>query len=262
MDAVKLIFARVFAFYLRKFPLRGGKKPLSKIVGPWCEGQIAINAYGVPMLTRFHDNTNRRAFSIFPDPVIEYARALPAEGAFVDIGANQGAVSLIASRALGSAGIVFAFEPCQKTVEYLRKNIELNCLKNVHIYEGGVGATTTSVHIGTPDETHSGAAFIGGGDEHTTIQALDENLDIKALIGERRLFVKIDTEGYELQVLKGMRLLLAEKRIESLIIELNASHLERFGGAIGDVYKVLSDFGYKPRIGPKEGHYDEIFTAG
>jgi methylase of polypeptide subunit release factors len=52
-----------------------------------------------------------------------------------DIGANVGYVSLSLAKQVGASGQVIAFEPVPRNIEAFRRNIEINRLVNVQLFE-------------------------------------------------------------------------------------------------------------------------------
>jgi hypothetical protein len=58
-------------------------------------------------------------------------------------------------------------------------------------------------------------------------------------------FVKVDVEGYESEVLRGMRSLLSSQRIDFLILEINVYALSRVRAKIEDVVDQLREPGYQ-----------------
>ena len=73
------------------------------------------------------------------------------------------------------------------------------------------------------------------------------------------IYVKLDTEGYEMSVLKGMWELFAAGLIRKLIIEIDDVNLNKSGTDSRQVYKFLDQHCFKSTIGLKQGHYDEVF---
>jgi len=219
-----------------------------------------ITAYGFPIFTRFQDNTNRLCFEGRPDRVVDFIQAIPEGAAVLDIGANQGAISILASRVVGDRGIVLAFEPCKATAARLHANRELNQADNLILFQQGIGSCRQTLTIGSPDPFHSGAAHIGGGHEHVTVSPIMDIPEIQRLLGERPVYAKIDTEGYELEVLRGLEPLLEQGRIRQMIVEINDDHLRRFGADATALYRMMEGYGYVPEYGLQGGHYDEVFT--
>lgn len=83
------------------------------------------------------------------------------------------------------------------------------------------------------------------------------------LLGNRNFILKVDTEGAELSVINGMKELLNLPTAQSVIIEINDSHLSRFGHTAGEIYETLGGMGFHPETytgTEKPEHYDEVFT--
>ncbi|EHQ53708.1 hypothetical protein ECTPHS_13642 [Ectothiorhodospira sp. PHS-1] len=83
--------------------------------------------------------------------------------------------------------------------------------------------------------------------------------DIERFGHFKEIHVKIDTEGYELEVLRGIQELLVAGRVKKLVVEVNDMHLQRFGADSASLYEFLEQFGYLPSMGLQSGHYDEVF---
>ncbi len=74
------------------------------------------------------------------------------------------------------------------------------------------------------------------------------------------IFVKIDTEGYELEVLKGILALLKGKLIEKMIVEIDHENLLRYGSSSQQIYEFVERFGYRATVDARSKHYDEVFV--
>src|SRR4029077_7343525 len=73
------------------------------------------------------------------EEIPEILSALKPGGIVLDVGAHIGGFSLIAARAVGPSGKVFAFEPVASNVELLEENRALNgtdCIVPVHAAVG------------------------------------------------------------------------------------------------------------------------------
>lgn len=127
--------------------------------------------------------------------------------AFIDVGANFGLYTCIIGRQK-LADRLIAFEPNRAVVERLRAHIALNGLTGVEIHEVALGASRhkAALSLGAPghDALSSVVSAHPGGYEIDVV-TLDERL---AFIGQL-LVIKIDVEGYELEVLQGAQNLLA-----------------------------------------------------
>src|SRR5262249_41087030 len=125
---------------------------------------------------------------------------------FLDIGANIGYFTLLASRRVGKAGLVFAFEPVPQTRENLLRNVRLNCATNVVVREEAVADSTgeDSFFLGPPD--HSGISSLRSLlNASGVLKIRKTRLDDLLPPGTRVDLIKIDIEGAEYHALRGMR---------------------------------------------------------
>jgi FkbM family methyltransferase len=126
-----------------------------------------------------------------------------AEGAVVyDVGANVGIYALLASVKVGLSGRVYAFEPLERNLRYLRRHIRLNNLQNCTIIEEAVCSKEGKL----PFSAASFESSMGRLSPDGEISVSSTTLDI-AIYGENSLLpptvIKIDVEGGELEVLEG-----------------------------------------------------------
>lgn len=144
---------------------------------------------------------------------------------FFDIGANIGLMSLYAAGCVGSEGKVIAFEANPETANILKNNIALNSVNNIDVIAKAVGNDTGSIKIyNNWSVNRGGASVIKPNDassfsevELIRIDALKEYQDMTISM------VKIDVEGFELDVLKGMEKVLRRKDAPILIVECSAT---------------------------------------
>jgi len=162
----------------------------------------------------------------------------------LDIGANTGWHTVNFSRMVGESGRIYAYEPEPEMFQYLLKNISQNDCQNVSPIEAAV-----SDHNGVAElfigQTRGGLICMSATgtnspvNESTTIKTL--KLDDCFPLGTKISLAKIDVEGWEPQVLKGMERIIAENDI-AIIIEFTGSHLKKIGADMGAYKKLLSKF--------------------
>ena len=173
---------------------------------------------------------------------------LPASGIFLDIGANIGYHALCAAKKLQDGGQVIAFEPSPETFRHLQEHIALNKFTNITAVQKGISDKTTT------------AAFYFSGKENTGSSGLSpsgefsgQSITVELVNGDEWLqqhnitnidAVKIDVEGHEMQVLKGLSQTLQQNR-PVIMIEILASTLARFDHTPAEVYGFLNGIGYK-----------------
>jgi FkbM family methyltransferase len=175
---------------------------------------------------------------------------LKAGDTFWDIGANIGWYSLLASRIVGPDGRVFSFEPSPDAFNLLSANVR--GLLYLRAMQCGVGNADTVAALAAQGAA-GGASFV---EEVTKLNQsfLPETPIRKVEVNIRRVdtllkelepphLVKIDVEGFELEVLKGARELLSTTR-PSLIIEIHPPQLKLSGGTEALLFELLSRHGY------------------
>ena len=112
----------------------------------------------------------------------------------IDVGANIGFYTLFFCSLVGKTGKVIAFEPESKNFDILKKNIEMNNLDNVTLHQKAVGSKNSKVKMKISDSIGSHQISNSGDIEVDCIKL--DNYVINAN------FVKIDAEGYEIEILK------------------------------------------------------------
>merc|ERR1712125_138581 len=73
--------------------------------------------------------------------------------AFVDIGANVGAVAVPLAAHVGREGVVHAFEPFRQVFQYLNANVATNGLANVFTYQNALSDVETPSVLSVPAPT-------------------------------------------------------------------------------------------------------------
>jgi FkbM family methyltransferase len=134
-----------------------------------------------------------------------------------DVGAHAGFLTALASRLVGPAGEVVAFEPLPANIDRLGHLVRANRLDNVRIRAVAVSERTgrARFHVASSTSMGSLAPIVAVSDMEVSTSSLDAELDT---LRPPRL-VKIDVEGAEGAVLAGAGRLLSDVR-PILIIEL------------------------------------------
>ena len=137
----------------------------------------------------------------------------------LDIGSHIGTFTIALSKAVGEKGTVHAFEPQRKIYRELRKNCEVNGVKNVICHRLAIGDRQQVIEM--DKETYpgsEGSTGIGQGGDVVEMQTIDSfNLTNIS-------FVKIDVERSEEQVLDGMANTILKNR-PIIVIELQGGYV-------------------------------------
>jgi FkbM family methyltransferase len=161
---------------------------------------------------------------------------------FFDVGANAGSYTLLAS-GLAKARSV-AIEPVKSTFDLLNKNIGLNELQDrVFLVNSGAGAAPGSLRFSVGEDTTNHVIAAGE-------QALDTVsvpvISLDSLLNEGHpVLIKIDVEGFETEVLKGMARTFGSATLKAIIIELNGSGL-RYDFDENQVHHLLLSKNFRP----------------
>lgn len=129
-----------------------------------------------------------------------------------DVGANVGHHTLFAAL---RCGLVYSFEPFPAVSRSIEGKIADNKLTNVRLCPFGLGTENTSAPYLPPKGTNTGTGSFTAANSssealHLRIRKADDFVTEEGI--EKIHFVKIDTEGYEPQVLTGLRETLAKQR--------------------------------------------------
>lgn len=175
---------------------------------------------------------------------------------YVDVGANIGYYSLIASRCVGASGKVISYEPDPENYALLEANIALNELKNVHTY-----------NLALYDQDKTGQLFLSGDNlgDHRIYESPEarESRAITLVHGGKHVssqsthvdFLKIDTQGAEFFVVNGLyELICANKDHLKMILEVCPYGIRKSGSDGMDLLKLLDDSGMQYHIIDHIGH--------
>ena len=179
---------------------------------------------------------------------IKYLKSILKEGStFIDIGANIGSYSLVASKLVGDNGKVFAFEPVDKIFTSLKKTISNNSIYNIDLIKKIVTNKVSEFNIYISDDSNSGRSTILENEEMEKFEVV-ESITLDKFIEEVNIdridFIKIDVEGAELSVLEGMKNVLTKFR-PILFIEISPDIKSNQGAQENSITDFLSALGYE-----------------
>lgn len=131
---------------------------------------------------------------------------LNTDDVFIDVGANIGQYSLFASMCLKD-GKVISFEPVKKIFDQFKDSVVKNKINNIVLYNKACGSENKQILINKKNDDAGGSTFINldfGSKKDTELVDIVILDDI--LISEDKVnFIKIDVEGFEYEVLLGLK---------------------------------------------------------
>ncbi len=151
----------------------------------------------------------------------------------IDVGANIGHYTKRMSEIVGEHGRIIAFEPIGDTFSLLAANLQAFRYKNVSLLNAAASDQTGIAGMSIPHfengmRNYYEASITTNGDG---LQAMTLAIDSLCLPSAVRL-VKIDAEGHELNVLRGMTQLLSRDK-PVLIIEVSSREVDSFLEPLG-----------------------------
>lgn len=184
--------------------------------------------------------------SFEPETVKLFRQSLKKDMVIVDIGANIGYYSVIASNRVGPNGKVFAYEPDNDNFAFLNKNIEINKLTN-----------TIPIMTALSDSIGERDLYIG--DKKCTTHAFSDNMGtgVKKIVHTDTLdnslqkygspivdIIKIDIEGAEILAIEGMKNTIAKSHNLILFTEFYPKAMRRLGKRPVEYLKRLHSLGF------------------
>jgi len=160
---------------------------------------------------------------------------------FIDVGANIGAYTILASGEIGAKSI--SIEPIPSTYKNLTDNIIINGIQNkVQALNIGLGSEKKVIKFTKSLDTVNHVAMEN---EKDTLDVEVDTLDSVTNLTPN--LIKIDVEGFETEVLNGADNLLSNNELKAIIIELNGSG-SRYGYDENKINQKLLNLQFKPYI--------------
>lgn len=161
---------------------------------------------------------------------------------FIDIGANVGSYTVLASAV--KEAYTIAVEPIPCTFAHLCNNVHLNKITDkVNLLNIGLGskisqlAFTSSLdstnHVANESDINSDTITV-------EVNTLDNIVNAK-----NPVLIKIDVEGFEQEVLNGAHYTLNNSSLQAIIIEIN-DNCEKYGFSAASTHQLLTDYHFKP----------------
>jgi FkbM family methyltransferase len=206
---------RSVRFYLMHFPITEGKRQLLRLtkdmISP--EEPLVIFKTKYDFFLKINLNNPEHQQMYFYGEhderyEIKHLRKIIKEGDICwDIGANIGFYTCLFASLVGEKGMVVSFEPSSKCMEFLKDNVSMNRFENVVMIKKAIGDSKEDKKLFyNSKDLAEGTASLKHSDkkrefEIVEVEAID-NL-FAALPGPD--FIKIDVEGYQMELFQGAK---------------------------------------------------------
>ena len=248
-DQIKLNFTRNWGLP-GKERLANWFKPSTKLKTDLKDGIVWLNKEDIAIYTTADNYIEWSILSTgtYEDEIGKLIKISLAEGdTAIDVGGNIGLQSLRMSVCVGSTGKVFAFEPLNYLQEKFRKNMALNKADNVTLFPFALSDQQNELDlIINKDQWNQGTFSLnnkdtGNNKQRIVVKVADEMSEIQLL--DSVSLIKIDVEGFEFQVLRGLKQTL-QKHQPRIIFEYDSNYWADTGQSIADCYEFLHSLNY------------------
>ena len=180
------------------------------------------------------------------DKVDIIKKILKKDMAVVDVGANIGFYSLLFANIVGANGKVFSFEPDEKNYNLLKNNT-LSC-PNIFIEKMAISDKSEEINLYISDKLNVDHQTYDNGEGRKRCNVKATSLDNYFSLPGQIDLVKIDVQGYEMAVLKGMEKIIKRQKKIIIISELWPFGLQKAGSNFDEYLKLLDHWNFKVRF--------------
>ena len=210
-----------------------------------------------------------------PEHAIILEQELRPGDTVLDVGANIGYYAVMMARLVGCSGRVYALEPCPENYHLLNLNVRLNVLESVVetlpigvSHESGIGR----LHLSEHSNWHSflpGELVRAGRPD----RAYRDEIDVATVSLPEFLvahgpaaLIRMDLEGYEVTVLRGLIPALVDLKVRpKILFETHAEFYDTGTNDIRPVLEALVSAGYSAKYLVSDGHFSgggsELFRS-
>lgn len=186
---------------------------------------------------------------IYEDCMVSTLKKYLSPGAvFVDVGANEGYFSVLASALVGASGRVVAIEPQSRLQTVLQQNFELNGCSNIKLISTAISDAENTAELYLTPDTNTGASGLSRGTRYRLPTETVQTTTLLKLIADQQLeqidLMKMDIEGFEYEALLGAEAVLRTGQIKALALELHPAAIIVRGLDPGKIVTLLHDCGY------------------
>lgn len=186
-------------------------------------------------------------------PVTEAITRFVGSGmSVIDAGANHGYFTVLMADLVGSTGHVFAAEPNPRMMNLLEKSVKVNGLNSrvTSVTEALSSESGHSITLHVPEDFPQNASIKWNGNDRSEGHKT-KTLTIDELIGNRNVdFIKIDVEGAEEDVWKGMSALVGRKKPLAILLEFTPN---RYADAEGFLRSIVDEGFALAHVTPRNG---------
>jgi FkbM family methyltransferase len=240
-SVICLLTKRIFREYI----------PLSVMMMFSRNGEVIKNVQGSKMILNLNDVGISRELACYgvheTNSTAEVKKIIKPSMKILEVGANIGYYALLETKLAGPDGHLYAMEPSPFNFDLLTRNLKLNGLKNYNLYNTAAGSVA-----GKAKFLLSGRSNLSTFVEREDLTGEEIDVDVVRLedfLKDKTVdFIRMDVEGYEGEILKGVEGALAVgNRAKYFFIEIHSDLLHKKKSSCGDIVNFLAKYGYEVR---------------
>jgi len=152
----------------------------------------------------------------------EMKNSLKKGDVLLEAGANIGYYTIMESKIVGENGLIYAVEPASDNFNYLIRNIKENKLENVLPYNLALGSKNGEAILKIYEfENLNTIEDISYAPQKAQEKVIVKSIDSFLSDKKRPTFIRMDVEGYELEIFKGMQSLLKNYPPRAIFLEIH-----------------------------------------
>jgi FkbM family methyltransferase len=259
--AMRLAFISPLRAYFRYFPSHPGKKAVWRKTAAhlwWLETHVkATTIFDSVLVVDAEDIVGKYIyyFGIWEPNLTNWiTQRLKPGDVFVDVGANIGYFSSLASKLVGDSGKVVSIEALPQIFNRLKGNLEMNSARNVRLANVAVWHQDEQVKMFSQSEHPSGTtSLMPAWADQWQLKTISEvsARPLPSILTPEEIktvrLIKIDVEGAEWNVVTGMASMMSTCRQEvEIIMEVSRSMLAVHGKTPQDLVDLFSSWGFHP----------------
>ena len=184
-----------------------------------------------------------------PDLKLTLDKFLNVGDTFVDLGANEGYFSIIGGKIVGRKGRVISIEPQSRLQNIINKNIKLNRISNVELFQLCISNKVGKEKIYLSPDLNTGSSGVLKKQKYKVVYESVDSMTLEDLINKLQIkkvdLIKIDIEGSEYEAILSSKKLFEDKIIKNIALELHPKFLKKRNLDIDHIVNFLNEAGYK-----------------
>ncbi len=224
------------SWYMMNYYLKSSRKAIKKVQGS--KMLLDLSDGGINRDLFLYGYREPECTKIFKNELSEGMK-------IVEIGANIGYYALMEAQIVGDSGKIYAIEPEPRNFEMLKRNIELNSFASrVEFYNVAISDKSGECLFTVASQSNSHRLSVSGEKGTNSIKVNTTTLD--EMLGDKEIdMIRMDPEGGEWLILKGMSRILSNNKPLKLFIEVHPKLINMYGGDVETWLGRLAEAGFK-----------------